>query len=193
MSRRVGIYAGTFDPVHTGHVAFARRALDTCRLDEVVFLPDRDPWRKPNATHIAHRQALLERAVDDERDMRVITLEVGRFTPQLVIPELKRLFGDDELVLLIGSDLAKTLHGAWDSVDVLLAAVSLAIGLREGDTAEDIDEAMAQLIATHGSVAYQIITVPQPEVSSTAVRNGDYATLHPAVSDYIRRHGLYGV
>lgn len=192
MAKRIGVYAGTFDPVHAGHVAFARHALATCGLEEVVFFLERDPWRKPNATDIAHRLALLERALAGETGLRVVCLEVGRFTPRLVLPELRRLFGDDELVLLAGSDVARTLH-LWNHVDELLAAMSIVFGLRSGDTAEDVHEALERLMQTHGPVAYQITEVPQPGVSSTAARRGDHASLHPDVSDYIRHHGLYSV
>jgi len=189
--KRIGIYAGTFDPVHTGHVAFAKHALEQCGLDEVVFFLERDPWRKPNATDIAHRLALLERALAGEPGLRVVCLEVGRFTPRLVLPELKELFGDDELVLLAGSDVARTLY-LWSNVDELLAAVSIVFGLRSGDTAEDVHEALERLMHVYGPVAYQITGVPQPRVASTAARHGDHAVLHPEVSAYIKRHGLYG-
>lgn len=190
---KIGIYAGTFDPVHNGHVAFARSALATCGLDEVVFFPDRDPWRKTNVTDIAHRQALLEQAVRDEQGMRVTLLDVGRFTPRVVVPELKRLFADDELVLLMGSDLARTLQHSWPSVDVLLAAMSLAIGLRGNDEATDIEAVLQQLVRAHGPVAYQIFSAPLPGAASTLVRGGDHSTLHPEVSEYIKRHGLYDI
>lgn len=191
MGRRIGIYAGTFDPVHNGHVAFARSALQQCGLDEVVFFLERYPWRKPDVTDISHRFSLLERALASEPGLRVVCLEVGRFTAKLVLPELKKLFGDDELVLLAGSDVAQTLH-LWDHVGELLAAASMVFGLRGGDTARDVDAAMERLMQTHGPVAYQIIEVLQPGVSSTAARRGDHAALHPEVSEYIKRHGLYG-
>lgn len=190
MSRRIGIYAGTFDPVHVGHVAFAKVALGTCGLDEVVFMLERDPWGKPGARDVEHRVAMAEDAVRGVSGLRVLKLDAERFTARLALPELERRFGDAELVLLMGSDVARALY-TWDHVGELLAVVSLVIGLRNGDAAEDIDGVMAQLIATHGPVAYQIITVPQPEASSTAVRSGDHAPLHPDVSNYIRRHGLY--
>ncbi|MBX6334901.1 adenylyltransferase/cytidyltransferase family protein [Candidatus Saccharibacteria bacterium] len=191
MARRIGIYAGAFDPVHGGHVAFASHALGECGLDEVVFLPDRKPWQKPGAADIRHRLALLELAVCDERDMRVVVLEASYFTPRLAIPELKQRFGNDELVLLAGSDLAKSLH-VWDSVDVLLAAVSLVIGLRGADTAREVDEALGRLANMYGPVSYTIIKSPQPGAASTRVRGGDRETLHPEVQSYIERHGLYG-
>lgn len=191
MRKRIGVYAGTFDPVHNGHVAFAKSAMEACGLDEVVFFLEEDPWRKPHVTDITHRHELLKLVVAGEPDLRVERLMVGRFTPRLVLPELKTLFGDSELVLLVGSDVAKTLS-IWDNVGMLLPAVSLVVGLRREDTASDIDAVMEQLMQLYGPVVYQIIGAPHPGVASTAARSGDHATLHPKVSAYIKRHGLYG-
>ncbi|HEU5121705.1 MAG TPA: adenylyltransferase/cytidyltransferase family protein, partial [Candidatus Saccharimonadales bacterium] len=60
--RRIGIYSGTFDPVHYGHIAFAASAIRACNLDEVVFLPEPQPRYKAGVTDIAHRLALLTMA-----------------------------------------------------------------------------------------------------------------------------------
>jgi nicotinic acid mononucleotide adenylyltransferase len=71
---RIGIYAGTFDPVHAGHVSFALHAMTVAQLDEVYFLPERLPRYKPGAAHFAHRVAMLKRAVKPHPDLQIIEL-----------------------------------------------------------------------------------------------------------------------
>ena len=79
-SVRIGIYSGTFDPVHIGHITFALQAMKTARLDQIVFLPERMPRRKQSAEHYGHRAAMLERALRPYPSMGVLELADKSFT-----------------------------------------------------------------------------------------------------------------
>ncbi len=190
--RKIGVYAGTFDPVHAGHVAFAGQALRECGLDEVVFLLEREPRGKPNALDLAHRLALLQRAISGEPGLRAAGLRARQFTVRSALPELRSLFGDQELVLLMGVDVLRLLH-AWDDVGDLLAVFSLAVALRGSDTMQDVEKLMERLTQMYGPVAYQVVEAKHAKVSSTLVRGGNHDVLHPEVRTYIKQHGLYGM
>src|SRR5258706_12226030 len=102
MQKHIGIYSGTFDPVHPGHIAFAREALQTCKLDEVIFLPEQTPRGKEAVTDLSHRIALLERALADEPNMRILKLQSPQFTVADTLPEIHNLLGTTRLTRLIG-------------------------------------------------------------------------------------------
>ena len=65
--RRIGLFGGTFDPVHNAHVALARLALTELRLDELRWVPTGQPWQKARSiTPAAHREAMVRLAMGDE-------------------------------------------------------------------------------------------------------------------------------
>lgn len=189
---RRGIYCGTFDPVHQGHIAFALAAKQKCQLDQVVFMPEARPWRKQRVTMLAHRVKLLRLATANLPDCCVVTLSSGRFSIKHTLPELAARFPDDELVLLMGSDVAQGLPN-WERIGDLLQRVSFGIGLRATDSAKAIEAAMQQLSQTYGTpVQYQLVTAGYAELSSSQLREANPSgSLTPEVQAYIERHRLY--
>ena len=130
--RRIGIYAGTFDPVHTGHVAFALQAMEKAKLDKLYFLPERRPRHKKGVEHFGHRVAMLQRAVKPHPKFAVLELDDVSFSIERTLPRLKREFLSDQLVFLFGSDAIQHL-GNWPLAERLLASSELVIGLRSQD------------------------------------------------------------
>lgn len=195
MTRRIGIYPGTFDPIHQGHIAFAQEAMRVCGLNEVIFLPERRPRGKEDAvTDIHHRIALIERATETIADLRVLRLTSKRFTVDETLPELRAAFPEATLTMLIGSDIVQTFPYRWEGLSTLLGEVSLAIGMRAGDTPEEVTAIIGEV--ERGSarpVAYTCISTPEVATSSSSIRNGslDMSRLHPAVLDYITANRLY--
>lgn len=193
MARRIGIYTGTFDPVHLGHTSFAVAALSACQLDEVVLIPEHTPRGKQSVTGIVHRQAMLERAVAPHDSLRTGALSTPQFTIAGTLPELRRRFAGNQLTLLIGSDAAKTLLYRWEGLEQLLPEVSFAVGLRGDDTTAGITKIMKQvgLIYQH-QPRYTIVTPEDSNhISSSGARSGNFAALDPAVEAYIQKNGLY--
>src|SRR5262249_18397789 len=130
--RHIGIYSGTFDPIHAGHVAFAAQAMRDCSLDAVIFLPEPKPRGKQNVTSLAHRCALIKLATEHEPNFSVLRLASPHFTVSDTLPKLQQKFVDAHLTFLMGSDVAKSL-GHWEGVKTLLQHASITIGLRERD------------------------------------------------------------
>jgi nicotinate-nucleotide adenylyltransferase len=185
--RRIGIYPGTFDPVHEGHLAFARAALETHGLDTIFFAPEPKPRGKHLVTDVRHRLAMLEQATNDTSQFASLQLLSHRFTASETLPELQRLFPNDTLALLIGSDVARSL-AYWDDLVILASTVEFIIGLRMDDTPAKID-AIVQSITT--PVRYSLITSGQAHATSSVIRSGNHTATPPEVRDYITQHQLY--
>jgi nicotinate-nucleotide adenylyltransferase len=176
MPRRIGIYSGTFDPVHIGHITFGQAALTTCRLDEVVFIPESAPRNKTAVTDLNHRLAMLNYAVAPHKKLRALTLDTPRFTIAETLPLLRRMFSGAELTLLIGSDAAKTLLYRWEGLEQLLPEVRFAVGLRGSDTPRDITKVMKQVELIYQQRALHAIipVLPTTGLSSSGARSGPF-------------------
>ena len=194
MERRTGIYSGTFDPIHQGHIAFAEEAMRVCGLDEVIFIPEQKPRGKEHVTDISHRIALIERATAAIAGLRVVRLATEQFNVEHTLPELHQTLGDSNLTLLVGSDIARTFLYRWEGLDTLLADVSLAIGMRSDDNPDEITTIMDQLEHDYGiPVDYTLISTPEADIASSQIRNGtaDLSRLHPGMLAYMQEHRLY--
>lgn len=189
LSMRIGIFSGTFDPIHRGHVGFAQAAIKQCRLDKVVLLPERSPRGKLGVSDFAHRLRMLRLAVRPHRKLTVLSLADERFTVATTLPQLLAQFAEHDLVMLVGSDVVHSFGFRWPGLETLLAKVELAISLRAGEAEADIRGFLHSLGL---SVRATIVEGPHAHLSATEVRTGNLQGIEPAVRDYIQQHQLYG-
>lgn len=191
MRKRIGIYSGTFDPVHNGHVAFALNALEVARLDEVVFIPEKTPRSKDDVTDLTHRFELLVRAIDPYEGLGVRLLSAEQFCVGGTMPELRAMFGDADLFLLLGSDVVRTFPERWPNLDELFTQMRIVVGLRKGDTRRDIKKLLRTLdVTVHPRPVF--VESPLAAASSTRVRHGFAGRdVAPEVFSYIQQHNLY--
>ncbi len=192
-TKRIGIYAGTFDPVHAGHVTFALQAVESARLDKVYFMPEREPRRKVGAEHYGHRYAMLKRAVRPHAHLDVLDSTDKHFSVMRTLPRLQQRFPADELVLLMGSDVAQYLP-QWQHIGQLVRGVSFCVGLRADVERAEIEKVFACL----GVPAEQLIMVESfaADVSSSGVREALRARrtvrgLLTSVYKYAQKEWLY--
>ena len=186
---RLGIYGGTFDPVHHGHLILARDVLEQLRLDAVLFVPcGRSPFksRKPRATD-AQRLAMLRLALKPNPRFWLTRCELDRPAPSYAYDtamEIREAFPRAALFWLIGEDQLAALD-QWhrpDDLRRLVTFVLLARGEPEAKTPETV------------------LGLPQPrlvDISATEIRHRvksrlpiDYLVPAP-IAAYIKRHGLY--
>jgi nicotinate-nucleotide adenylyltransferase len=192
-TRRIGIYAGTFDPVHSGHISFALQALQAAKLDKVYFLPERRPRGKHHVEHFAHRAAMLRRASAPHPQFDVLELVDVSFNVEHTLPRLRRQFKNNELVFLFGSDVLKGLPD-WPKIERLLTDNELVIGLRHQD-----DRDSARRIIESWPIqpkALMMLASYAPDVSSGRVREAlrkrqPAKGLLTSVERYSDRHWLY--
>lgn len=177
---RIGIFAGTFDPVHDGHLALARYAVEQGLVARVVFIPEPSPrFKRPVAT-LPHRMAMLAHAVQDLKWASVCEVAHDSFTLAATLPYLEAKFANGQLVLLMGSDVVRHLFD-WDDPSDRLTRLPLVVGLRKEET---IPPAVTR---TYDITA---IRTQASAISSTAIRSG--ACGHSqSVIEYVRRHNLY--
>jgi nicotinate-nucleotide adenylyltransferase len=164
---RVGIYAGAFDPVHTGHITFALQAMAAAKLDRVVFMPERRPRSKPGVEHYGHRVAMLTAAMKPHPNLAVMEVVDRHFTVRRTLPLLQSTFQGAELVLLMGSDAVETLP-FWPYAERLLRASELVIAVRSEQQRSDVESLIGEW-----EVAPQSLTILDsfaPYVSSSRIR-----------------------
>jgi nicotinate-nucleotide adenylyltransferase len=135
--RPVGLFGGTFDPIHFGHLRAAFELTELLDLDRVLFIPAADPpHRGRPLAHAQARLAMVQAAVEDEESFHVDDREMRRPGPSytvLTLEELRREHGDTPLVLLLGMDAFLGLP-TWHRWQELLELAHVAVAHRPGAT-----------------------------------------------------------
>lgn len=190
---RIGIYSGTFNPVHSGHVTFALQALQSAKLDKVYFLPERRPRYKQNVEHYGHRVAMIRQALQLHPKLEVLETDDVSFTVSRTLPRLELQFPGAQLVFLMGSDVVSHLQ-SWPGSDILLKRSELAVGLRADSSWHDIRLRISALPIGRDKV--HIVHSFAPDVSSKLVRQGlrERRYVHgllSSVAHYSNRNWLY--
>ena len=193
MARRIGIYSGTFDPVHAGHIAFALQALQTSNLDLVYFLPERRPRSKKHVEHFAHRVAMLKQASKPHPKFKVLELVDTSFSVERTLPKLNTLFEGDQLVFLFGSDIVNSLP-EWSKSDRLLKSSELIIGLRDSDNRSSLNTQIEKWQVKPKQ--HTLIDAYAPDISSSKIREAlqrrrSVKGILRSVERYSNRHWLY--
>jgi nicotinate-nucleotide adenylyltransferase len=195
---RIGVLGGTFDPIHLGHLAAARAAMECARLDSVVFIPSAQPPHRGAAqATAADRLAMSKLAIDGDPHFEVSDVEVRRGGKSYTVDtleELHRSFPGEELFLILGWDAAR-LFQTWHKPEGVGALASFVIVARPGmrsPTPADLKAAGLEpdrVIMCH---------VPTPDISASELRSAIAAgeslagKVAPAVERYIAAHHIYG-
>lgn len=166
----IGIYPGTFDPVHKGHIGFACAAAKQCDLDKVIFLPEASPREKSGVSSLGFREARLQKATKPYKFLEIMTIGHHQFTVAKTLPLLEDAFPSARLTLLIGSDVVKTFDYRWPGLEELFSRMPLVIGLRADDTKEMIEDSFSTL---RFFPRYHILDSPHPSATSSNIRKKD--------------------
>lgn len=190
--RRIGLFGGTFDPVHNAHVALARLALTELRLDELRWIPTGQPWQKARViTPAEHREAMVRIAMADEARFVLERCELERRGPSYTLDTVRELQAQTphaNWFLVIGQDQYAGLH-TWHGWQELLGRVALAVANRPG-AAPRPDAQVLRVI--HTAVPLPMMDISSTEVRARAAAGQDIAALvPPGVARYIDQHRLY--
>ncbi len=190
---RIGIYAGVFDPVHSGHISFALQALKRAKLDEVYFLPERKPYRKPGAEHYGHRVAMLRQALQPYDRLALAEVVDRRFSVKQTLPRLRTTFPNTILVFLMGADVFAYMP-QWEGVKQFITQVQFVVAVRSSEELQAVNATVQMLGIPTKSV--QVVDSLRPSVSSTktrhAIRRRTYTQgLLASVEKYAKREWLY--
>jgi len=137
-SERIGVFGGTFDPVHVAHVVGAVEARRALSLARVILVPAGDPWQKRGrvAAPAADRLAMVRAAVEGIAGLEVSPLEVEREGPSYTYETLESLSAPGRrLFLIVGADVAATLS-SWVGIERLPGLATLVVVDRAGEPAD---------------------------------------------------------
>lgn len=191
-ARRVGLFGGTFDPPHVGHLVTAVNVRHVLTLDVMILMVANHPWQKEGTRHITHvldRLAMVEAAVADVDGLAAGRTEIDAGGDSYTADTLVALgdaYPDAELFTVVGDDAAAGIE-TWERFDEVIARSRLVVVDRPGGPVE-----------LSSSIDWIRVEVPRLEVSSTDLRGRfvdgrplDYL-LTERVLDTIAERGLYG-
>jgi nicotinate-nucleotide adenylyltransferase len=178
---RVGIYGGTFDPIHLGHLHVITQLFQKDLVDQLLLIPAGQPLLRDNApiASAQQRRAMCQLALSDlpteiASKVQVNPIEILRMGPSYAIDTVEAVaqnYPDDSLVLIIGQDAAEKLD-QWHRIDELRSMVEFLVVGRPGYTGSGID-------------------IGALDVSATAIRQGLSADVSSSVAAFIRENNLY--
>ena len=197
---RIGIFGGSFDPIHKGHIGLAKDSVTECGLSKVILVPARQqPFKQgKKVTPAADRLAMVSLAIADEPQLEASDFEIhsGEVSyTYLTMREMRLLYPDDELFFITGTDSLLMIE-KWRNAEELLTNYSFIVGSRPGYRDDELRECMEHLRDTYGTFVVGIHNT-QIDVSSTQIRDiardgGDISGFVPeAVRNYIVERELY--
>lgn len=192
----IGLFGGTFDPPHLGHLAAAEAAKQTLALDKLIVMPAGVPPHKKlpaESAFAAHRLTMCRLMWQEVWDWELDGST--RYTAD-TLARLRERFPDDTLWLLVGADMFLSLE-SWYKPEKIFETARIGAFAREAGQ-RDALEAHALKLACDYAAVTDLIPLHAVEISSTALRpllrrgeGADYLT--PEVWGYIHEHGLYNV
>ena len=197
---KIGVFGGTFDPIHLGHLIVADEARETLGLDEVLFIPAGWPWVKAGTPVSAacHRMAMVEIAVRPTPWFRAADLDVKRAGPTYTVDTLLELgseLGEEaDLYLILGLDSVQDM-ARWHQPAQIFELCTVVGMSRPGVL--DLDHAALEAVAPNTAARVILLEGPLVSLSGTDLRRrvgeGRSITYRvpEAVEAYIYEHGLY--
>ena len=200
---KIGIYGGTFNPIHLGHLHILREFILRLGLDKAILIPTHVPPHKQSFDLASGEDRVamcgLAAAEITAAPVEVSTIELERagksYTAE-TLRELKRQNPEDEFYLLMGEDMFLTIHH-WYQPETIFSLATVCGTPRSEDGLQKLCEQRKFLEETYGARC-RVEDIPYFPASSTEVRElaqrGESlsALVSVAVEDYIKTHGLYG-
>ena len=197
---RIGIYGGTFNPPHIGHILAASQAIETLKLDRLLLIPDRIAPHKElpgNSATPEQRLEMLRIAAAEYKKMLPSRIELDREGPSYTVETVRQLhrnYPQAELYLLMGADMFLSFD-RWREPEQIARHVTITVAYRGDNGEREEIEAQKQRLLERD---YRVILLENPvhSISSTQLRRllafrcaGEF--LPAGVEDYIVQHGLY--
>jgi nicotinate-nucleotide adenylyltransferase len=199
---RLGVFGGSFDPIHNGHLFVAEAVREACGLERVLFVPTREGKHYRNgamSASVEDRTAMIRLAIAsnvafalDESDLAP---EASGYTADL-LPRLHARYPGAEMTFVVGGD--SLVRSRWQRLDEVIDAVEAVIVAPRGDvTQADVDGALANVSVARRAKVRMLDDLPLVDESATSIRarlrartSVRYLVPEP-VHRYIAEHGLY--
>jgi nicotinate-nucleotide adenylyltransferase len=186
---KIGILGGTFNPIHIGHLILAEEVREKIQLDTVIFVPTYLPPHKDTAevAPAALRYAMVKLAINKNKHLAVSDSEIkrdGRSYTIDTVKEFRRLYPEDELFFITGSDLLNYLE-EWKDLPEVISIVKFIVATRPGYPLEKIPSYIK-------TVAIRAVDISAFEIRRCVKEGKSFRYLLPdAVYDYINKKKLY--
>jgi nicotinate-nucleotide adenylyltransferase len=189
MKKKLGIYAGAFDPIHYGHLEVANIAVKELGLDKMYFMVEENPWGSKNPVDINHRKKMVNIALRDYDNTELLEIKTSQFTISETLPLIENTFNDSELYFIFGADIfMKMSPESWPELDKLLK--HYIVVFERGSISEvDITNHAKEL-----GIVTAIMPSTHPNHSSTDVRLSPHKKtiwVPSKVAHYIDEAGIY--
>lgn len=197
--KRIGIFGGTFDPPHVGHLILAAEARDQLELDCTIWVLTPDPPHKrgKEISSIAHRLAMVELAIAGDDGFSLSYVDINRPGPHYTVDTVKILrqqYPDQAIFYLMGGDSLANL-AEWYHANELLAVLDGIGVMRRPEDDIDLSELIVQLPLLPQKLNF--VTAPLLEISAHQIRRRVRQKrayryyLLPHIYEYIHTHGIY--
>lgn len=198
---KIGIFGGTFNPIHLGHIRLGQLVLDEIKLDKILYIPDNTPPHKSdrNLACGEDRLNMINISLKDHVDMESSDIELkreGKSYSFETLLELKKLYPNDELYLITGADMFLTLD-KWREPETIFKTANIIGVPRVKSDFEKMEEYAEKVIKPMGAKVFMLSQTVFDTASSTYVRENidDYQKIKdmitPEVYRYITEKGLY--
>lgn len=201
MKKRVGLFGGTFDPIHYGHLMLAENAYDSLKLDEVLFVVSGKSYLKSNVSKAKDRLSMTSLAISDNPHFALSTVETDRgedvdsYSYETILT-LKSHNPDTDYYFMVGAD-SFTYMDQWKKPDVIFKNTTVTVAFREGSSIEELKNKAKEYKEKYENVNIEFLPFMNIGISSTDIRNRvregrtiRYLTPE-AVSLYIDKNGLF--
>jgi len=186
---KIGILGGTFNPIHIGHLILAEEVREKIQLDTIIFVPAYLPPHKDTAdvAPAAERYAMVKLAIKQNKHLAVSDMEIkrdGRSYTIDTVKEFRRLYPEDELFFITGSDLLTYLD-EWKDLSEVIKIVKFIVATRPGYPLEKIPSYIK-------TVAIRAVDISAFEIRRCVKEGKSFRYLLPdAVYGYINKRKLY--
>lgn len=197
---KIGIYAGTFDPIHNGHIGFALEAVKSGSLDRIIIVAEKEPYRKKPEASWDHRQAMIERATEStqqvDHDYNFANQLAHKHTMRDMLDVSQKHYGENnEYWFLVGSDIFEHMS-QWRDILSDNEYGGFIVALRDDHTSDWLSQKIDKLKQTIPTGSHIVLESTHPRISSSAIRQ-DIKNQKPVddvpkqVLSYASEHQLY--
>ena len=189
--KKVGIFAGAFDPIHDGHIEAGKSVVEYFGLDQLYLMVENIPWSTKTPIDIKHRRKMLEIATNEIATLSQLTVDQDSFSIAETLPDIINKFSKSELYFVFGVDVFLNMNTMqWPGLDKLLQH-NIVILMRDNATKEVVKEHALEINAN-----IEIILSKHPNHKSTDVRlrvDDKNLWVPKNVCQYIDKHNLYKI
>lgn len=191
--KRIGIYSGTFDPIHEGHILFASTAIGQFGLDLVVFMPEPKPRRKADVTALDDREAMLALSLQEYPQMEMFSpISEQEFTVESTMRAIVEKYPDCQYAMLMGADVFEYINKEnWPGLEDIRESVGFIVALRTEDDGEIVTPLAKELNLQAEFMQSALATVSSSKIRAALKNDKQPIGLDDNVQTYITSRGLY--